>query len=162
MTFLGNATPSDIAQPFDITFLMSDPSITTGEGWTGSHDVQYSLIEYYEKDFDFYQTINSLPKGTYKLKVQAFNRPGKYETTYADYQAGRNNSNAYMYFSAKSQKIAHMAQYASTSRVHSDDKSVTSPAGYVPNTMASAAAYFAKGYYDMMNDTFNILNRIFK
>lgn len=157
MTFLGNATPSDIAQPFDITFLMSDPSITTGEGWTGSHDVQYSLIEYYEKDFDFYQTINNLPKGTYKLKVQAFNRPGTYETTYADYQAGRNNSNAYMYFSAKSQKIAHMAQYASTSRVHSDDKSVTSPAGYVPNTMASAAAYFAKGYYD--NELVVTLNR---
>ena len=22
--------------------------------------------------------------------------------------------------------------------------------------------FFAKGYYDMMNDTFNILNRIFK
>lgn len=157
MTFLSNATPSNIAQPFDITFMMSDPSITTGEGWIGSHNVQHSLIEYYEKSFDFYQTINNLPKGTYKLKVQAFTRPGSYESTYADYQAGRNNSNAFLYFSTKSQKIAHLAEYASASRVHSDDKIVSSPTAYIPNTMASAAAYFAKGYYD--NELVVTLNR---
>ena len=147
MDFLGNVTPSDVENPFDITFLMADPTITTGEGWTGTGTIANSAMEFYQTTFDCYQTIQGLPAATYMLSAQAFNRPGSYTTTYADYQKGKNNVAANIYMGTASQKVCHMADGASNNQVHADDKAVSSPAAYVPNTMASAAAYFAKEYY---------------
>ncbi len=148
MDFLGGATPADVAAPFDLTFLMADPGITTGEGWTGSGVINHSAMEFYEKSFDLNQTIEALPAGTYDLRAQGFNRPGQSANVYADYQKGKNNVVAYLYAGSASTKICHLAEGASTTRLHSDDKAMTSPSAYVPNTMASSATYFAKGYYD--------------
>lgn len=148
MDFLGGATPADVAVPFDLTFLMADPGITTGEGWTGGGVISNSTMEFYEKTFDLNQTIEALPAGTYDLRAQGFNRPGEYATVYADYQKGKNSVVAYLYAGKASTKLCHLAEGASTTKLHGDDKSVTSPSAYVPNTMASSAAYFTKGYYD--------------
>jgi hypothetical protein len=148
MDFLGSATPADITNPFNITFLMADPSITTSEGWSEVKPVISSCVEYYEVSFDYNQIVNGLPAGTYTLKAQAFNRPGETQAVYADYQNGKDNTVAYLYAGTAMQKINHLAVGVSSSRVHSDDLAVSSPSGYVPNTMASGAAYFNKGYYD--------------
>lgn len=148
MTFIANASPSDLAVPFDLTFLMADPSITTGDGWETSKDIQQSCIEYFEQSFDFYQTIKGIPAGTYKLMVQGFNRPGNPQVVYADYQNGKNNSAAFMYAGTSSLKISHLAKDASATRLHTDDLLMTSPTAYVPNTISSAVAYFEKGLYE--------------
>ncbi len=151
MDFMVSVTPSNAAEPFDISFLMADPSITTSEGWSISKTVQSSGIEFYEQSFDFNQTVKGLPKGTYKLMVQGFNRPGETAAVYADYHNGKNNAAAFFYAGSSSLKMCHLAQGASTSKVHSDDLTMSSPFGYVPCTIASAAAYFKQGYYENTN-----------
>ena len=148
MDFLGSVTPANVDEPFDLTFLMADPAITTGEGWSVLKSVVSSCIEFYEQAFDFNQTIEGLPAGTYDLRAQAFNRPGEAAVVYADYHKGKNNVVAYLYAGSANTKICHLAEGASPTKLHSDDKAMTSPQGYVPNTMASSATHFAKGYYD--------------
>ena len=148
MNFLGSVTPTSVENPFDLTFLIADAAITTGEGWAGAGTIANSAMEFYEKTFDFNQTIAALPAGTYDLRAKGFNRPGSYTATYADYQNGKNSVVAYLYAGSANTKLCHLAEGASKTKLHSDDQSVSSPAGYVPNTMASSAAYFTKGYYE--------------
>ena len=158
MDFLSSVFTADVEHPFDITFLMADPGITTAEGWNMAKDVQSSCIEFYEQTFDFNQTIEGLSSGTYKLMVQGFNRPGETGEVYAAYQKGNNNAVAYLYAGTESTKLCHLAEYASTRKVHSDDLTMSSPKSYVPCTIASGAAYFKKGYYD--NELFFELTKV--
>ena len=147
MDFLGAVTPTSVDKPFDITFFITDAAITTGQGWSTARTVVESTIEFYEMAFDFNQTIESLPAGTYDLRVQAFNRPGETSAVYADYQNGKNNAVAYLYAGLSEVKVCHLAEGASSTKLHNDDYAVASQT-YVPITMASSAAHFAKGYYD--------------
>ena len=148
MDFLQSVQPTDVETPFDLTFLMADASITTGEGWNPVRTVNSSCIEFYEQSFDFYQTIDGLPAGTYKLMAQGFNRAGAAANVYSAYQKGLGNVVAHLYAGSASTKLCHLAEYASKAKLHSDDLAMSSPTAYVPNTMASAAAYFKKGHYD--------------
>ena len=145
--FLASVTPASVEKPFDITFFIADAAITTGEGWSTARTVVESTIEFYEMVFDFNQTIDGLPAGTYDLKAQAFNRPGEKAAVYADYVAGRNDVATYLYAGRNEMKVKHFAEDLSTTQLHSEDYAAASGV-YVPNTMASSAAHFAKGYYD--------------
>ena len=147
MDFLAAVTPKSVDKPFDITFFIADAAITTGQGWSMARTVVESTIEFYEMAFDFNQTIEGLPAGTYDLRAQAFNRPGEKSAVYADYLAGKNDVVAYLYAGRSEAKVCHLIEGVSTGQLHSDDYAAASQA-YVPNTMASSAAYFAKGYYD--------------
>ena len=147
MDFLDSATPTSVDKPFDITFFITDAAITTGEGWSTARAVVESTIEFYEMAFDFNQIIDGLPAGTYDLRAQAFNRPGEKAAVYADYLAGKNNVETYLYAGSNETKVWHLAQDASATKLHNDDYEAASQT-YVPNTMASSAAHFAKGYYD--------------
>ena len=147
MDFLASVTPKNVDEPFDITFFIADAAITTGQGWSTARTVAESTIEFYEMTFDFNQVIDGLPAGTYDLRVQAFNRPGEKAAVCADYQAGQNDVVAYLYAGRNEMKICHLAEGASATKLHDDDYAAASQA-YVPNTMASSAAHFAKGYYD--------------
>lgn len=147
MDFLAVVTPANVENPFDITFFMADAAITTGQGWSTARSVVESTIEFYEMAFDFNQIVEGLPAGTYDLRAQAFNRPGENAAVYADYQAGKNDVVAYLYAGRNEVKVCHQAEGVSTTKLHNDAYSAASQA-YVPNTMASSAAYFAKGYYD--------------
>ena len=147
MDFLASASVIDEAEPFDITFFIADASITTGEGWSEVGAISSSAMEFYERVFDCNQTIKGLPAGKYDFKVQAFNRPGETGAVYSDYKAGRNNVVASLYAGSNSMTICNLAGVTSSTKLHSDDYEVSSKT-YVPITMASAGAYFAKGHYE--------------
>ena len=147
MDFLASVTPASVDKPFDLTFFIADAAITTGQGWSTARTVVESVIEFYEMTFDFNQIIEGLPAGTYDLRAQAFNRPGSNADVFADYQAGNNNAAAYLYAGSNEVKVCHQAEGASATKLHSEDYT-TSLQTYVPNTMASSAVHFAKGYYD--------------
>ena len=68
MAFLAEATPKSVEHPFDITFLMSDASLKDGEGWSTKPAISFSCGEFFEKTFDFNQTLTALPAGTYQLR----------------------------------------------------------------------------------------------
>ena len=118
------------------------------DGWTGDATYAESCCEFFQRTFNFNQTVTGLPQGNFKLMAQAFQRPGHYEAAYSAYTAGNNQVNAVLYAGVASQKVHHMADEAQGQRIHADDVTVGSPAVFVPNTMASAAAYFKKRLYD--------------
>ncbi len=60
---------------------------------------------------------------------------------------GTNNVCAYLYGKSTTALVKNIFDDATTTKLHSD---CVAPATkcYIPNTMASAATYFTKGYYD--------------
>ena len=140
--FLGNVVAKD--EPFDLTFMLSNPGMDTKDGWSVEPTVSYSCAEFFEKSFDFNQTVKDLPAGDYELKMQGFQRPGTSAAACNDYAAGVNNVNAMLYAGSKSHTIAHIATDAQT--VNLGGTSVNGK--YIPNTMEQASKYFAKGLYD--------------
>lgn len=73
---LDKATP---LTPVDVTSFLNNPSFDDGtNGWNGDLTVDRELqnAERYNTTFDFNQTLYSLPRGRYTLRVQAFYRDG--------------------------------------------------------------------------------------
>lgn len=71
--------------PVDLTSLIVNPSYTeeNSNGWSGSvpNHANYNrkdMVEYYQATFDHYQTIYSLPAGTYEVALNCFNRIPSY------------------------------------------------------------------------------------
>lgn len=158
-TFLCSVCVTDTLEPFNLTPLISNPGFDKdASGWTLSTGFAYGNqeVEYFEKTVSIQQTLNEMPQGTYRLMAQAFQRPGSYTDVYNAYAAGTNDVKCKLYLEKAANGILLkniMADRQRTS-LHSQDKQM--PDGsYIPNTMASAAAWFAKGYYDNQTTLFH-------
>lgn len=128
--------------PFDLTYMMENPTIDENtSGWSTAATVSYGCGEFYEKTFDFSQTVKDLPAGTYVFCAQGFQRPGPY-TSSANVAV-----NATIYAGIKSEKLAHIKSDAQSKKVGVGDEK-TMAGKYVPNNMQAANAYFKKGYYE--------------
>ncbi len=105
----GMADASD-SNPVECTGVIKSPSFetadmeSTSEGWTnpgnlGNDDEQRSAlaIEFWETNFDMFQTIKGLPAGTYKMTVDAWVRLGSNEETYKAWNEDPNATMAYAY-----------------------------------------------------------------
>lgn len=146
--FLENVTATDVQQPFDLTYMMNNASLTDGtEGWNGAGTFNYGAVEFYQATFDFNQTVTELPAGTYQFCAQGFQRPGTSATSYSDYMAGKNNVTAYIYAGSKTQKLLHICDTLLSTKIGSGTESAVG-GKYIPNDMQSAAAYFAKKLYE--------------
>ena len=146
--FLSNATPTDEANPFDLTYMMKDPSIETLSGWNGAATLNYSCAEFYQSTFNFYQTMSNMPAGVYQLHAQAFQRPGSSADAYTTYTTDpTNNISTYLYISTKKTKVKNVCAEAQKSKVGKGNE-VEVGNGFIPNDMQSTSAYFAKGLYD--------------
>ncbi len=149
MDFLAEATPKSVDQPFDISFMMSDAGLKDGEGWSTKPTISFSCGEFYEKTFDFNQTVEDLPAGTYQFKGQGFQRPGAAADVYKAFTAGQDNVNAVIYAGDKEAKIQNIAAEAQVKKLGGNETAVGSnPTLYVPNNMQAASLYFAEGLYD--------------
>lgn len=147
--FLCNATPTDINNPFDLTYLMQNPGMDATEGWSDQPAISYSCGEFYQTAFDMNQTIKNLPAGTYQFCAKGFQRPGNAATAYNNFIAGTDQISAYIYAGTQSNKLAHIASEAQTQKLGGNESSVgTSPTMYIPNNMQAASIYFAKGLYE--------------
>lgn len=145
--FLSSVTPADLTKPFDLTFMIDNAALDTEGGWSDNPTFNESCCEYYQRTFDFNQTLNHLPKGTFKLTVQAFQRPGAYDSAMSAYDSGTNNVNAVLYMGGTTQKLLHIAQGASATQLHDGDVQAGTQSLYIPDNMASAAAHFKRGLY---------------
>ena len=105
----GMADASD-ENPVECTGVIKSPSFetadmeSTSEGWTnpgnlGNDDEQRSAlaIEFWQTNFDMFQTIKGLPAGTYKMTVNAWVRLGGNEETYKAWNEDPNATMAYAY-----------------------------------------------------------------
>lgn len=147
MTFLANATPSDVNTPFDLTFLMQNPAIDDNSGWSSAPAFSFSCCEFYQTTFDFNQTLSNMPAGAYKFTSQAFQRPGTAAASYTAYTNGTNSVSTLLYAASKSEKVQHIAAEAQATKIGGTESSVGTPVRYIPNNMQAASLYFAKGLY---------------
>lgn len=129
------------------------------EGWSGtapSIDVTGNLqnAEFFNKEtIDYYQNLVGLPNGFYRLSVQGFYRAGLEGPAYESKMSGNEESvmHAKLYVttngktSTKNIQSIFTGAPTTTLGVNGEIKLGN---WYVPNTMSSAAAYFAAGYYD--------------
>ena len=146
--YLGNVNPKDEAQPFDITFIIDNPSLKdNSKGWNGTPTHNYGCCEFYEMEFDFNQTITNMPKGYYKLTVQGFQRPGNASGAYSDFINNQNNVSTYVYIGTRKAQINHIAVDAQSQKLGGTESAVGSPVRYVPNDMKAASLYFDNDLY---------------
>ncbi len=138
--FLANATPSDMEHPFDLTYLLQNPDMDSTDGWSDTPTINYSCAEYYEKTFDFNQVVKNLPAGTYQMRVNAFQRPGRAE------ECANNSTTAFVYAGTKSARVAHAISDAQQTKQGGSESQVGSK--YIPNNMQAASIYFSKGLYE--------------
>ena len=149
--FLNDVTPTDIHQPFDLTDYISNAGFTSdASGWdntaTGTVNTDYSEIEFYQTTFVLAQTLKNLPKGTFELAVQGFQRPGTSSDVYADYIAGTDRVTAQIFAGSSSAKIHNIMDEAQTSQLQYTDRQEGNL--YIPNQMEGVRKYFDQGLYD--------------
>ena len=144
--FIANANPTDSIQPFDISFLLVNPEITSNEGWkdeaaNNAYVYANNCGEYKDIKFTLSQTISiKLPKGQYTLACQAFQRTG----TLAESQ--NNAVNTYLFARTKSAKIKNILDGASETKKGTTDTRLDDGL-YVPGDNKSANNYFKAGMY---------------
>ena len=108
-----NLSQADGTVGFDVTErFVTNPSVRVNtQGWEGTkpalgHEVQ----EFYNCDFDFYQTITDIPNGKYIVKVQGFYRVSGNDSG-AGYQAGSEKITAKLYANDEESPLTSMYKY---------------------------------------------------
>ena len=167
-TFAGAVSLNE-GKRFDLTFLLSNPSFDSNatDGWSYAeapgYDATGKNAEYFEKDFDCYQTLTDMPNGRYVLKVQAFERIGEDNAAaYTAYKNGTDEIDSYIYLNGNDnnqQAVKSLMAEGSATQlytasnwqndVHYTTSLVTGGDDlYRPNSMPGAAQYFAQNMYD--------------
>ena len=145
--------------PFDITFKIVNPTFGNNDatGWTYSGVPGFQTFgnaEYFQSNFDIYQTISDMPQAKYLLKVKAFQRPGPYADVISAYVAAEDKEdgtfgvNAEIYVNNASKKIKNAASPMRTSALGKGGNEASSEGYYIPDDMNSADKYFIADYYE--------------
>ena len=144
-------------QPVDMTALIINPRFenNTTEGWSGANAVggrsdatSNHEQEFYEKDFNMYQTITGVPNGRYMLKWKGFHRPGPDGSNWDTYTAGTDNASAVVYANEVEHTMLNHASSGGSPQVLVNTANEYQYGGnWYPHTMESARAYFDAGYY---------------
>ena len=89
---------ASVAAPQDMTSLIVNPTFDSdGSGWSGTgFTAGYGSVEHFNKVFDTYQTLTSIPNGVYAVSVDGFNRVGEFGGDYPIFKSGK-PSNSYVY-----------------------------------------------------------------
>lgn len=146
VNFLFNANPTDTLQPFDITFTLVNPGITSNEGWkeetaNNAFTLANNTGEYNGIKFNLSQTTAlKLPKGNYTATCQAFQQPGNI------YDGTKAAVNTTFFARTKSMKIKHILDDACNTRKGINDMKVNDSI-FVPSNQKAAATYFKAGLY---------------
>lgn len=128
------------------------------EGWSGtapSIDVNANLqnAEFFNKEtINYYQDLVGLPNGIYRLSVQGFYRAGLEGPAYEAKTGGNESSvmHTKLFVTTNGKTSSNIIQSIFTGAPTTAlgvSGEIQLGSWYVPNTMSSAAAYFAAGYY---------------
>ena len=138
------------------------------QGWTwnsnaSSQKADWDCMEFWNGQFDIWQTVSDAPQGTYRLSVQGFYRCMDNDGwwgggDYSNYLNGTQNITGYLYAGEQSQKLPSV--YTEWMN-HSVNGSWEKDGRYYPNGMESARAFFDEDHYWNMMEfegggTFNI------
>lgn len=140
------------ANPVECTTVIVNPAYVDGNdiGWTGGAAVNATSndAEKFNTNFDYFQLLQGLPAGTYKVSVQGFYRAGTAKADYDAYVADPTaNNNAFLYATGEETVSVPMHRLASQPIVMeglSDGWIYANEAEYlaVPNSMTTAGDAF--------------------
>ena len=162
--------------PLDYTVFIESPSFEdesgngTTTGWTGAEGAANNgAYEFYQKTFDLNQKIESLPNGTYRLVVSAYERIGSSVNDYTLFQAAKDTATVFFYGTSGEDTYQEAVSRISSAAILSNNafgiegcaavdtlKDVEVGADsiyYVPNTMASAVTFF-NDYEEYVNELY--------
>ena len=156
-----NATPENQQ---DMTSAVTNPSYSANNtGWEGSPTpgFGFTAAEYYEKNYNHYQTVTNLPNGVYAVKVKGFFRPGSNVDAYAKWESGTDlNAKVYAVAGADSLDVSFMNIFAGSgdetlnvgtemgeNGLKKDEDTNQEQVHWVPNNMEAAEAYMMAGRY---------------
>ena len=155
--FLSSVEATNEALPFDLTFMLVNPDFDNDAttGWTstnGTPNYDAQGAEFYEKTFNYYQELEDMPAGNYKLLAYAFQRPGNADNIYAAYSNGTAQVTTSLYINSTAVTVKHICDDRQTRALFNDggwgsDKQMEDGT-YIPNCMTGAEKYFAKKLYD--------------
>lgn len=147
--FLGNIVPESAARPMEITWLMANPEFDNGDesGWSQTPTSHNNCGEFYETSVNMTQTITpALPAGTYQVRVNAFQRPGRASEVYDNYVAGTSSIKAYLSVTgAKTVYLKNIFDDALDEKLQG--ATLTFGGKYIPDNMEAAESWFNAGYY---------------
>ncbi len=145
--YWSNASDGDNLTAFIINqgFQFGNATGWTGGGTVDGDGTNYTM-EKYNTNFNFYQTLNGLPEGTYTLTAQAFYRPGANNN-----QSTEQNTMLYAgeatapvtLIAAGGKAVADSDNGFTTANTNNGSENTV----YVPNSMSSAAKAFTSGAY---------------
>jgi alpha-L-arabinofuranosidase len=128
----------------DLTPLITNADFSNaGTGWTQSStftNANGNVAEYWNTNFDFHQTINSLPKGDYEVGVQSFFRMASINTALEAHNSGTEQLNAIFYANENETPVMSLYDASIT-------KYTQSPYNYPDNVTEANAAYNSYGLY---------------
>ena len=104
----------EIGFPVENRF-MTNPSMRKGnQGWSGdAPGLEHEVMEFYQTDFNMYQTLTDVPNGMYVVKVQGFYRTGANDSG-AAYQAGTEDITAELYANEASVPLLSIYKYTAS------------------------------------------------
>ena len=152
--------PQDMASasdgnPIECTRVIVNPAYAEGndKGWTGGASVNATATdaEKFNTNFNYYQLLQGLPEGTYKVSVQGFYRAGLADVDYASWvENSELNNNAYLYAAVGSDTVSVAMHRLATGAqpmeevpdgwtwaINSEENKLA-----VPNSMSTAADAF--------------------
>lgn len=83
------ANGATVDNPADMTASVNNPGFADGKktGWNGTDPAfGEGAAEFYQKNYDIYQTLKGMPNGVYGVSVQAFYRTSWADVSYKDWQ----------------------------------------------------------------------------
>lgn len=149
---------ASVANPIEMTSSITNPKYEgNSNGWSGTApDLQYNVAEFYNKTYDMYQKLVTMPRGVYGLKLKGYYRDGGYSGgAYDNYLKGTDQKNALMYATAGEETLTQplMSIYAGgveETYGNGTEVTVTSSDGrtiYIPNMRESAEIYINDNRY---------------
>ena len=122
----------------------NDQSGWTWESNASSQKADYNCMEFWWGQFNLWQTVKDLPKGKYRLSVQAFYRVSDNDWSYENYKNGEEVIPAKMFANETTQSLVSVYSESLTSDVSG---CYGNGGKYFPNSMSSARKCFDKDMY---------------
>ena len=154
----GEAT---LDNPADMTASIVNPGFANSKtGWNGNDPgFGEGAAEFYQANYDFYQTLKDMPNGVYGVSVQAFYRTSWADVSYKDWQnktavaakvyakSGADSLNTALFNAWAFAQTGDTDGYTELKNhgtwSNSANKDEVSEDGYIPNNMKAAAYVFS-------------------
>lgn len=143
-------------QPVNMTAIITNPRFedNTTVGWSGAIVIgeggradatSNQEHEFFQTNFNMYQTITGVPNGRYLLKWKGLHRPGSFIESYNAYSEGIDNASAIVYANEVEKTMKNLVADGSTQSLNVGED--VSEGNYFPYSMEAARKYFDSGFY---------------